>query len=78
MKSAVTFCTLSTLPSGSRTWVDRDGRLAAVERPGERAEDVRPSPPFTQILPCPYCGVTADRDHDPLAHVDRRFGRSIA
>lgn len=39
--------------------------------------DVRPSPPFWTILPCPYCGVQQDRDHDPLLHVDKRLGTLI-
>jgi hypothetical protein len=36
----------------------------------KRYRDFRKKPPFTQILPCPYCGVTEDRGHDPRAHVN--------
>lgn len=31
-------------------------------------------PPFIQILPCPYCGVLEDREHDPRLHVNKKLG----
>ena len=39
--------------------------------------DLRKHPPFYQILPCPYCGVEEDRNHEVLLHVDSRLGTPI-
>ncbi len=33
--------------------------------------DLRIDPPYYQILPCPYCGVEEDKDHNPLKHIFR-------
>lgn len=33
-------------------------------------QDLREEAPYYQILPCPYCGVVEDKNHDPLKHVD--------
>ena len=40
--------------------------------------DMRRNPPFYQILPCPFCGVETDRNHNPLMHVDDRLGTPVA
>jgi hypothetical protein len=36
--------------------------------------DLRSKPPFLSIIPCPYCGTENDRKHDPLQHVNPKFG----
>jgi len=58
---------------GTRRFFDGD-KLVLVAFPDGTFVDRRAhlgySPPFLQILPCPYCGVTEDRNHDVLAHVD--------
>lgn len=30
--------------------------------------------PFAQVLPCPQCGVVADKNHDVLKHIDSTLG----
>jgi len=39
-----------------------------------QGEDIRESPPFWQILPCPNCGVETDKNHDASKHIYAEFG----
>lgn len=55
------------------TWTDAAGRVVATRRDGERPVDLRPAPPYYQILPCPYCDADGAA-HDPLKHVDPSLG----
>ena len=59
---------------GVTYWRRPGGAVVARREGAGRAEDVRALPPFLQILPCPYCGVSEDRSHDPLKHIDPRLG----
>jgi uncharacterized C2H2 Zn-finger protein len=43
--------------------------------PGGDKIDLRINPPFLTILPCPYCGVSEDRNHDPLKHINKALGK---
>lgn len=40
--------------------------------------EIKEGPPYYQILPCPYCGVLTDKEHDPMLHVDKKLGVSNA
>ena len=77
-KKHVHHCVILLGTDGSATYFDRDDSslLVAVVRPGMKYEDVidKRNPPFFQILPCPYCGVMEDRDHDPWLHVNPKLG----
>lgn len=56
-------------------WDDAEKLICKTEPPFEYSDvhDMR-SPPFLQILPCPYCGVAEDRDHDLNLHVNPKLG----
>lgn len=49
---------------------------AVAESVNGVVKDLRTEPPFYQILPCPYCGVEEDRNHDPLKHVHSELGKT--
>jgi len=40
----------------------------------EDVHDLR-NPPYTQILPCPYCSTLNDRDHDLSLHINIKLGK---
>jgi len=52
----------------------KDNKPVFSISPSGDKNDLRTKPPFISILPCPYCGTDNDRKHDPLAHVDNKFG----
>lgn len=56
-------------------WDDADKLICKTEPPFEYSDvhDMR-NPPFLQILPCPYCGVNEDKDHDLSLHVNPKLG----
>jgi hypothetical protein len=66
--------TSETYFDGVRYWRDASGQTLASRDGTGFVTDHRQRPPFAQILPCPYCGVTDDRGHEPRLHVDRRLG----
>jgi hypothetical protein len=89
--STVVICQVIDIGAGNRAWIpvamrDDKGHKTILEQgreaifmmfgTGEKA-DLRKVPPFIQILPCPYCGVTEDRGHHALSHVDHRLGTLI-
>lgn len=59
-------------------WEDPTKLLVKVA-PGCEYHDVHDlrEPPFIQILPCPYCGVLEDKDHDSKLHINHKLGRPI-
>jgi hypothetical protein len=71
------------LLNGVLYWEAPDGQTIARREaiPGgwlvERFPSCPPSPPFVQLLPCPWCGVEEDRDHGE-GHVDPRLGVPIS
>lgn len=70
-------------PNGSVAYFDANNRQVAVvfRRPMEKkfcysdVIDLRFNPPFLSMSPCPFCGTHNDRGHEPLMHVDVRFGK---
>lgn len=72
-------------PNGSIACIDTNNRQVAVvfrhpmEKKFENSDviDLRPNPPFLPMSPCPYCNALHDRGHDPLSHVDHRFGVKV-
>ena len=59
------------------TWTSNDGAIVATRRDGERPIDIRPSPPYYEIQPCPYCDADGSA-HDPVKHVDPSLGAKVA
>lgn len=61
------------------TYLDQAGKpVALVTSNGLvcdlRMPDYKPSPPYLAMVPCLYCGVTNNRGHDPLKHIDPFLG----
>ena len=69
------------------TRTDSDGVVAYLDSAGVEVAykmpwsgtvaDVRPSPPFLPMSPCPYCGAENDRKHNPMNHIDYFLGEKI-
>ena len=53
------------------------GEAVALRLPSGRAVDLRVTPPFLVMNPCPYCGAMNDKGHDPLKHVDPSLGEKV-
>lgn len=75
-------CEVKVWPSGDRHWMPlqlEDKGKVIKSLVGEPAiflvmsdgsrKDLRKEPPFYQPIPCPYCGVEKDSNHDPMQHL---------
>lgn len=75
-KRHVHHCVTMIDVDGSVSYYDRDNPdiLIAKIRQGFEYYDIEDfrNPPFYQILPCPYCGVSEDKNHDDSLHIYRK------
>lgn len=55
--------------TGDQLWIDDKGQPLFCVDDGGKQYDFRVKAPFLQLLPCPYCGVERDFNHDPSKHV---------
>jgi hypothetical protein len=73
-------CITLVKDNGSIEYYDRDHSdvLVAKTLPSFEYSDVvdHRQPPYFQILPCPFCGVLSDKDHDLSLHVNKKLGTS--
>jgi hypothetical protein len=69
-------CTVTPHILGGAVWTHYDKTIFCVHHDG-RKEDLRKAPPYLAMSPCPYCGVTGPRAHDPLKHVDPTLGTPV-
>ena len=59
----------------SKSWV-YEGKVVFAVNANGTLHDLRHSPPFLPMSPCPYCGATGSKvtfvgHHDPLKHIQR-------
>jgi len=66
------------LEDGKKVTPINDGVVAFNAFPNGDKVDMRATPPFAQILPCPYCDSQHENKHEPLKHVDSKRGFTIA
>lgn len=72
-------CSVVDAEDGSKHWARKGETVFIVLLDGTKI-DMRKSPPYLSMDPCPYCGATSPRvsvvsGHDPLKHVDVIFGK---
>jgi hypothetical protein len=65
----MTRCKTEATSSGV-AWRGESGEIIFEAFADGTFRDHRKKPPFLQILPCPYCGVTEDRGHVTSKHVN--------
>ncbi len=59
--------------AAGRRWFDNEKLVHVLLESGEHVERRRGlgyQPPFLQLVPCPYCSVEDDRNHDLSKHVN--------